>query len=77
MIEENDPPLSMATFDEIANELSRRSMGCVIGCLIRMTPEEEHVYANWYGKTIAIGLCERIVHGILHEASSNIPDDAG
>jgi hypothetical protein len=75
--EQDDTPLSIATFDQIAAELSRRSIGCVVGCLVRMTAEEEHVFANWYGRTVAIGLCERIQHRILNEPAPNVPDDSG
>jgi hypothetical protein len=77
MTNDDDPPLSLATFDEIADELAKRSIGCVVACLINMTPTEEHVYANFYGKTVAIGLCNRVLHNILHEPSPNVHDDAG
>lgn len=77
MTDDNDPPLSLATFDQIADELARRSIGCVVACLVNMTPTEEHVYANWYGKTVAIGLCDRVRHNILHTPSPNVHDEAG
>lgn len=75
--QETDPPLSLATFDQIVEELAKRSMGCVVGCLVSITPEEEHVYANWFGRTIALGLCDRIKYSILNVPSPHIPDDAG
>jgi hypothetical protein len=77
MTEETDPPLSMATFDQITEELSKRSVGCVVACLVRMTNTEEHVYANYYGKTIALGLCDRIRHSILNTPAIDIPEDSG
>lgn len=77
MTEETDPPLSMATFDQITEELSKRSVGCVVACLVRMTNMEEHVYANYFGKTIALGLCDRIRHNILNTPSLDIPEDSG
>lgn len=72
-----DPPLSMATFDQIVDELQKRSLGCVVACVIRMSNHEEHFYANYHGRTIALGLCERIKHNILHEPSTEIPEDSG
>ncbi len=77
MTDDIDPPLSMATFDQIADELAKRSLGCVVACLVRMTPSEEHVYANFYGRTVALGLCDRIKHNILNDSSPNVPDDHG
>jgi hypothetical protein len=73
----DDPHLSMATLDQIIDELRKRSIGCLVACVIKMTDNEEHVYANWHGKTIAIGLCERVKHSILNTPSLEVPDDAG
>lgn len=77
MSDEQDIPLSMATFDQIVEELHRRSLGCVVACVIKMTDTEEHVYANWRGRTIALGLCARIEHRILNTPSDEISEDSG
>ena len=75
MTEDNDPPLSLATFEQIIEELSQRSVGCVVACLISMTDSEEHVYANWRGRTVALGLCDRIRHEILHQPPLRTDDE--
>jgi len=74
---DDDPPLSIATFEQIVDEIAKRSMGCVVGCVLRMNEDEEHVYADWRGKTLALGLISRIQHNILHEPNTQIPEDSG
>lgn len=73
---DDDPPLSLATLGQITDELERRSMGCVVACLISMTDSEEHVYANWRGRTVALGLCDRIRHEILHQPPIKTDDES-
>lgn len=73
---EVDPPLSLATFDQIVEELKKRSVGCVVACLIDSTEDEEHVYANWRGRTVALGLCDRIRHEILHQPPLRTDDES-
>lgn len=76
MTEEHDPPLSLATLGQITEELDKRSVGCVIACLISVTDIEEHVYANWRGRTIALGLCDRIRHEILQQPPLRTDEEA-
>lgn len=73
---DDDPPLSLATFDQITDELQKRSIGCVVACLIKMNDHEEHTYANWRGRTVALGLCDRIRHEILHQPPLRTDDES-
>lgn len=74
---DDETPLNMATLDQITEELRKRTLGCLIACVVKMNDHEEHVYANWHGKTIALGLCDRIKHTILNTPSLEVPDDQG
>lgn len=74
---DDSPPIELATIDQIFDELSRRSIGCVVACLLKMTDNEEHFYACFHGRTVALGLCERIQHQILNLPNTAVGDDEG
>jgi hypothetical protein len=74
MSDSTDVPLSLATFDQIRDELARRSEGMITACVVPSTKHEEKIYMDFTRRTTAIGLCERLKHGILHREDTPIPD---